>query len=182
MTSLAFSSNGKWLLVGTSGDVHYIVDAFEGTLLYRLVGHTGLERGKSGRDSSFQPVRNISGEELSWTPDSRFVIGGSVDGKIFAWDLSDETKIPVRPAGTNQDPEELGPIRAMEGHPGVTRCVKFNPRYALIASAGAELVSRSNGPFRAQKVKHFLRQAFWLPDNGPQLEEARAIKGKAPAP
>ena len=35
-TSLAFSSDGKWLLVGTSGDVHYVVDAFEGTVVARL--------------------------------------------------------------------------------------------------------------------------------------------------
>lgn len=35
-TSLSFSNDGKWLLVGTSGDVHYIVDAFEGTLVARL--------------------------------------------------------------------------------------------------------------------------------------------------
>lgn len=36
MTSLSFSNDGKWLLVGTSGDVHYVLDSFDGSLLARL--------------------------------------------------------------------------------------------------------------------------------------------------
>lgn len=36
LTSLAFSADGKWLLVGTGGDLHYIVDAFEGSIVARL--------------------------------------------------------------------------------------------------------------------------------------------------
>lgn len=35
-TSLAFSNDGKHLLVGTSGDVHYVVDAWEGKVVARL--------------------------------------------------------------------------------------------------------------------------------------------------
>jgi COMPASS component SWD2 len=36
MTSLSFSNDGKWLLVGTSGDVHYVLDSFDGGVLARL--------------------------------------------------------------------------------------------------------------------------------------------------
>lgn len=36
MTSLSFSNDGKWLLVGTSGDVHYVLDSFDGSMLARL--------------------------------------------------------------------------------------------------------------------------------------------------
>lgn len=35
-TSVSFSNDGKWLLVGTSGDVHYVLDSFEGTVVARL--------------------------------------------------------------------------------------------------------------------------------------------------
>lgn len=35
-TSVSFSNDGKWLLVGTSGDVHYVLDSFDGNLLARL--------------------------------------------------------------------------------------------------------------------------------------------------
>lgn len=37
-TSLSFSNDGKWVLIGTSGDVHYVVDAFEGGVVARLEG------------------------------------------------------------------------------------------------------------------------------------------------
>ena len=37
-TSVSFSNDGKWLIVGTSGDVHYVVDSFSGTVVARLEG------------------------------------------------------------------------------------------------------------------------------------------------
>ena len=40
MTSLSFSNDGKWLLVGTSGDVHYVLDSFDGGVLARLESKT----------------------------------------------------------------------------------------------------------------------------------------------
>ncbi|KAJ1307556.1 hypothetical protein OPQ81_001653 [Rhizoctonia solani] len=77
MTSMSFSTNGKWLLVGTAGEVHYVLDAFDGDLLCRLEGHLGLERGKTGNSLGVVPDRGISGEEVCWTPDSKFVIPGA---------------------------------------------------------------------------------------------------------
>jgi COMPASS component SWD2 len=35
-TSCEFSNDGKWLLVGTSGDTHYVLDSFEGGVVARL--------------------------------------------------------------------------------------------------------------------------------------------------
>lgn len=35
-TSCEFSNDGKWLLVGTSGDTHYVLDSFDGTVVARL--------------------------------------------------------------------------------------------------------------------------------------------------
>lgn len=135
MTSLAFSSNGKFLLVGTAGDVHYVIDAFDGVTLFRLVGHVGLERGKSGRESSMIPSRGISGEELTWTPDSKYVIGGSEDGKVLVWEIDEMKK-----AGLGEETATLTPNKIIEGHPSVSRCIKFNPRFAMMATASAELV------------------------------------------
>nr|CAG8523623.1 13105_t:CDS:2 [Entrophospora candida] len=37
-TGLKFSNNGLKILINTSGDVHYVIDAFDGKLLRRLVG------------------------------------------------------------------------------------------------------------------------------------------------
>ncbi|THH10876.1 hypothetical protein EW145_g1015 [Phellinidium pouzarii] len=145
MTSLSFSSNGKHLLVGTSGNAHYILDAFEGHLIAKLEGHIGLERVRMEVNVGLNPTKGISGEEVSWTPDSKFVLSGSLDGKICIWDVQD---LPVRanePIDLTRPPKVIAPITTLEGHPGPARCIRFNPRLAMMATAGAEL-------------------AFWLPD------------------
>ncbi|KAF8212530.1 WD40-repeat-containing domain protein [Mycena galopus ATCC 62051] len=151
MTSMAFSSNGKYLLVGCSGDAHYIVDAFEGHLLVKLEGHKGLERRSTQAPQNIEPVKGSSGEEVGWTPDSKYIVGGSLDGKIIIWDVQ---QLPVRSGEVDLKvpPMRLLPFVVLEGHPGPSRCVKFNPRLAMMVSAGAEL-------------------AFWLPDLSPDAEE-----------
>ncbi|EIN03699.1 WD40 repeat-like protein, partial [Punctularia strigosozonata HHB-11173 SS5] len=164
MTSLAFSPNGKYILVGCSGDAHYIVDAFDGFLLAKLEGHVGLERRRPDVAPGIQPVRGCSGEEVSWTPDGKYVVGGSLDGKIVVWDAQ---TIPQRsePASLKSPPGRIAPLAKLDGHPGPSRCVRFNPRYAMMATAGAEL-------------------AFWLPDQSADLEEVakELLKKRAPAP
>ncbi|KAF8525822.1 WD40-repeat-containing domain protein [Hysterangium stoloniferum] len=163
MTTLSFSSNGKFILVGTSTNAHYIIDSFEGLLVTKLVGHVGLERGKAGKETAPQPIKGISGDEVSWTPDSKFIVGGSQDGKVLVWDcsglLNESGEAKGVPKG--QDPPVLEPAYTLEGHPGPSRCVKFNPRWVMMASAGAEL-------------------AFWLPDQVPDAEESKA-EGKKKA-
>ncbi|KAK0444655.1 WD40-repeat-containing domain protein [Desarmillaria tabescens] len=137
MTSLSFSSNGKYILVGCSGDAHYILDAFEGHLLAKLQGHIGLEGRSTAVPPTIEPAKGGSGEEVSWTPDSRYIVSGSLDGKVHVWDSG-----PVDLRAASVRLQLLGPL---EGHAGPSRCVKFNPRFAMMCSAGAEL-------------------AFWLPD------------------
>ncbi|KAG2357418.1 WD40-repeat-containing domain protein [Suillus spraguei] len=95
MTSLSFSSNAKYILVGCSGDAHYILDAFEGHLLAKLEGHVGLERRRMDAPQTIDPSKGNSGEEVSWTPDSKYVVSGSLNGKIVIWDVQN---LPVRSA------------------------------------------------------------------------------------
>jgi COMPASS component SWD2 len=139
MTSLSFSSNGNFLLVGCSGDAHYVVDAFEGRLLAKLEGHTGLERRKSGAALGIEPVKGNSGEEVSWTPDSKYIVGGSLDGRVFVWDVQN---MPTKTSPTDLLPPltRIQPLATLDGHPGPSRCVRFNPRFAMMCTAGAELV------------------------------------------
>ena len=145
MTSLSFSANAQYLLVGTAGNAHYVLDAYDGDMIAKLEGHVGLERGKQSGNVApgIIPMKGISGEEVSWTPDSKFVVGGSHDGKILVWDLSDSSKLPKVPKG--QRLPKIEPCAILEGHLGPSRCVRFNPKWAMMASAGMEL-------------------AFWLPD------------------
>lgn len=163
MTSMSFSSNGKYLLVGCSGDAHYILDAFEGHLLAKLEGHIGLERRNSSAPPSIEPAKGSSGEEVSWTPDSKYIVGGSLEGRVFVWDLQN---LPSRTGDVdlNLHPLRIQPLVVLDGHPGPSRCVKFNPRYAMMCTGGAEL-------------------AFWLPDSSGDADEIAKdlLKKKGPA-
>ncbi|KAG6909952.1 hypothetical protein DXG01_014221 [Tephrocybe rancida] len=162
MTSLAFSSNSKFLLVGCSGDAHYILDAYEGHLLAKLEGHIGLERRSLSAPPSIEPSKGSSGEEVSWTPDSKYIIGGSLDGKVLVWDVQ-SLEPRVGPVDLKLAPKRIQPLVALDGHPGPSRCVKFNPRIAMLCTAGSEL-------------------AFWLPDTSGDPEDiARGLlKGSRP--
>ncbi|KAK7454447.1 hypothetical protein VKT23_011203 [Stygiomarasmius scandens] len=163
MTSLSFSSNGKFLLVGCSGDAHYIVDAFGAHIVAKLVGHVGLERRSVSSPPNIQPEKGSSGEEVSWTPDSKYIVGGSLNGKVFIWDVQN-LHVPSGEPNLKNAPPQLNPIAVLDGHPGPSRCVKFNPRYAMMATAGAEL-------------------AFWLPDMSGDADEIAKdlLKKKSPA-
>jgi COMPASS component SWD2 len=60
-TKIEFSNDGKYILVSTRGNVLYLLDAFEGKLLHRLVGHI-----------------NPMGISLQgcFTPDAKYVLCG----------------------------------------------------------------------------------------------------------
>ena len=162
MTSMSFSLNGKYLLVGCSGNAHYLLDAFDGALIAKLEGHMGLERKNVHVPLSIEPQKGISGEEVSWTPDSKFVVGGSLDGKVAIWDLQN---LPQRvDAERGTQPLRIQPMSVLDGHPGPARCVKFNPRFAMMCSAGYELVSFSffHSFLRSEDVKIFRLFGFLI--------------------
>ena len=184
MTSLSFSTNGKYLLVGCSGDAHYIMDAFEGHLLAKLEGHVGLERRKLSTPLKIEPEKGCSGEEVSWTPDSKYIVSGSLDGKVIVWDVQN---LPTKsgPINLKETPLRLRPLTALEGHPGPSRCVRFNPRLAMMCTAGAELVCsstyvhcpvltvtrRHSGYRTSLEILTNLRRNFWRRRRG-QIEGA----------
>ena len=150
MTSLAFSTNGKYILVGCSGEAHYVIDAFSGYLVAKLEGHKGLERRRLDTQINIEPTRGCSGEEVSWTPDSKYVVSGSLDGRVYVWDVS--TLQPVE--AIKPEVRHIQPATMLEGHPGPSRCVKFNPRLAMMASAGSELVSHLS-PARHHETEEY---------------------------
>lgn len=144
-TSIAFSNNGNYILVGTSMDVHYILDAFTLSILRRLVGHKGLGVGE------VQPRHGASGEEVSWSSDSRWVASGSADGGIFLWDLApppgqDKIEPPTLPEHLrySQPAPSLSPAVSLSGSRASTRAVKLNPKYLVLVVGGEELVSTAS--------------------------------------
>ncbi|WVR05566.1 hypothetical protein IAU60_002585 [Kwoniella sp. DSM 27419] len=148
-TSIAFSSNGEYILVGTSSDVHYLLDAFDLTPLRRLVGHQGLERDKEGR-KDVAPRRGTSGEEVSFTADSNWIVSGSADGAVVFWDLTppNGAKKLARDEKKSDDDElpwwtmripDLEAKVLLKGQGGTARAVRFNPRYNMFAVGGEDL-------------------------------------------
>lgn len=61
---LEFSNDGKSILVGTTGGVHYILDAFAGAIKARLINHNA------------NTPSGLTSGDVCFTPDGRYVIGG----------------------------------------------------------------------------------------------------------
>ncbi|KAJ9121775.1 hypothetical protein QFC22_002397 [Naganishia vaughanmartiniae] len=140
MSSLEFSNNGKYLLVGCVTNVHYVLEAFTLQIVARLEGHQPMGFVTKGVTRS--------GAEVSWTPDSSYVLSGSGDGKICIWDLQprggqQDLVPPLQPLelGLRKAAPTLSPLQTMnqnkEGGES-SRVVKFNPRLAMFASAGVD--------------------------------------------
>ena len=89
---------------------------------------------------------------MCFTSDSRYVLSGSADGSICIWDLGKE-KIETGAAvddashpSRSQPAATLTPTRVVRaGSAGetqaVSRAVRINPRYGMMAVGGEELVS-----------------------------------------
>ncbi|KAL7009787.1 hypothetical protein EMMF5_000695 [Cystobasidiomycetes sp. EMM_F5] len=162
-TSVKFSNDGQHILISTSGNVHYVVHSFDYKIVARLEGHEGLEAFGQEPDRQIAPQAGISGEETSWTPDGRFVLSGSNDGRVFVWDVNP----PASDTEAHKDRPPAGPdctlmpCKVLEGHKNTpSRVVRYNPRYSMFASGGiGEL-------------------AFWLTDN---KDPASATQGSGQA-
>ncbi|TIB38106.1 hypothetical protein E3P86_01838 [Wallemia ichthyophaga] len=126
-TCIKFSSNGNYILVGTNSPYHYILDSFSGQIYYRLTGH-----------ETFTSV-NIQRDMLSWSPDGKFVVGGSKNGKIHVWEVP-----PTEPRDAAI--KTLSPIHTTDNHKITpSKIVAFNPRVVMLATAASSEL------------------AFWLP-------------------
>lgn len=135
---LEFSNDGKSLLVGTSGQDHILLDAFDGS----LKGYLHRDRGGTKRQAAGQHTATNAdtGELLAessgdacFTPDGRYVISGSRRENILVWDT-------LGAATTKQIP----PLHELE-QKSEACAVAFNPRFNFFATADKEVV-------------------FWVPD------------------
>ena len=137
-TKLEFSNDGKSLLLGTKGNGHFLLDAFEGHLKAYLrkpnggtrrlaVGESGATNGASS-DSSLE-----SSGDCCFTPDGRYVLSGSKKD-VLVWDT-------MASLGDNK---VLDPTHTL-AEKREAAVLAFNPRYNFFATADQELL-------------------FWLPD------------------
>jgi COMPASS component SWD2 len=116
-TSVEFSNQGKYVLLSTTGDTHYLFDGYNVTLLAKLRGHAPLARHRRG------PTKHTA-----FTVDGRYVFGGSGDSKVHIWDL---TALP-EPGGTLLPAASL-PCKRMP------EVLGFSTKTMLLATAEREL-------------------------------------------
>ncbi|XP_047045246.1 protein ANTHESIS POMOTING FACTOR 1 [Lolium rigidum] len=106
VSDIKFSNDGKSVLLTTTNNHIYVLDAYGG-------------EKKCG--FSLEPSRNIA-TEAAFTPDGQYVISGSGDGNLHAWNINTVQEI----ACWNS---HIGPITAL----------KWAPRRAMFATASTAL-------------------------------------------
>lgn len=129
-SGLQFSPDGKEILVttslspqaGASCPVAYLIDSFDGNI------KSVLEQPSQQAVSS--GIRYTT-PEFTFTPDSRFILGGRSDGAVSVWAREKATN-------SNLDVPHLPIVEAIEGvsKTAPIRDVAFNPKFALMATAG----------------------------------------------
>ncbi|KAL3643976.1 Protein ANTHESIS POMOTING FACTOR 1 [Castilleja foliolosa] len=107
---IKFSNDGKSMLLTTTNNHVYLLDAYHGE----------KKRGFSSMDSS--PNATI---EATFTPDGQYVLYGSGDGNIRAWNISDEP---------NQ-------VATLESYIGVPSCLRWAPRRVMFAAASSSVLT-----------------------------------------
>ena len=100
---IKFSNSGEYMLLATVLNKVFVLNAFEGKPVAEFGGFLNQTAGLL---------------EVSFTPDSKAIVGGSEDGTILVWDI--EKRIEVC---------------KLEGHIKPSRHVKFSPTHVMMASA-----------------------------------------------
>lgn len=114
--SLEFSTNEQHILLGTDYGYHYILDAFEGTILKRLTGHEPLPNRKSL--TTCRPI--------CFSMDGNFVLAGSGSKQITVWDIAGSHYSEVEPS-------------VYLNSPSAGQVIACNPELYLLATGEHEL-------------------------------------------
>jgi COMPASS component SWD2 len=124
-TKLEFSNCGKHILLGTSGEGHYVIDSFDGNLQ-----HFCKRLGSSQRRSPGEASSRVNGSgDVCFSVDGQFVIGGSGnDDGLLVWDIKQ---------GKNSGDvlRHMAKLPFNQGTPDRVEIAGYNPRFNLICTA-----------------------------------------------
>lgn len=170
-TKLEFSNDSKKLLVATAGPGHYVLDAYDGP----LIAYLPKTNGGTNRVSAAARARSVAATTASagqrngngngaavtgtgdagFSPDGRFVVGGSGEAGMLVWDLDEvggagDGDVKMEDAGGSGkgrlfDAREkvLLPSHTLAEErkdAGMCSLVAYNPRHNLIATADRRTV------------------------------------------
>ena len=124
-TKLEFSNDGKHLLLGSRGDGHFLIDAFDGSLkAYLKKPGPGTRRLAVGETDGGNAE---SSGECCFAPDGRYVLSGAKTD-LVVWDtlMTPGSDKVLEPAHVLEEKRE-------------TAVVAYNPRYNMIATADQDL-------------------------------------------
>ncbi|XP_039143338.1 protein ANTHESIS POMOTING FACTOR 1 [Dioscorea cayenensis subsp. rotundata] len=103
---IKFSNDGKSMLLTTTNNNIYVLDAYG---------------GEKRCGFSLEPSPSMS-TEATFTPDGQYVVSGSGDGTLHAWNIN----------GRNE-------VACWNSHIGFATCLKWAPRRAMFAAASSVL-------------------------------------------
>lgn len=110
---MKFSPDGQHIMLGTTDNIIFLIDSFEGKTKHKLRASINNEVGQSGQLL-----------EAGFSPDSKYLISGS-EGKhkIIVWNIEKEEE-----------------VKLIDFHPTTVAAVKFSHVYCMIVSACQNLV------------------------------------------
>ncbi|KAI6090389.1 WD domain-containing protein [Hypoxylon rubiginosum] len=132
-TKIEFANDGRSILLATKGPGHFLLDSFTGCLkAYLRKPESGSRRLAPGETYEMNgggpPGANLeSSGDCCFTPDGRYVIGGTKNG-IVIWDTLGQATGKV-----------MDPIHVMEDERPAA-VVAANPRFNFIATADKDVV------------------------------------------
>lgn len=111
-SNLKFSPDGSKIMISTKGSLIHLINAYTGEHFRRLGGFT------NSRKESL---------EATFTPDSKYLLSGA-DGHVAFWNLESGVELPMMMSFGGNSEEDM-PVY----------CVKFNPRFMIMASASKSI-------------------------------------------
>ncbi|CAD6271371.1 unnamed protein product [Miscanthus lutarioriparius] len=117
VSDIKFSNDGKSMLLTTTNSHIYVLDAYGGD--------------KCG--FSLEPSPNVT-NEAAFTPDGQYVISGSGDGTLHAWNIN-----TVQEVAMSLSVRFLLQIACWNSHIGPITALKWAPRRAMFATASTAL-------------------------------------------
>ncbi|EDO15819.1 hypothetical protein Kpol_1057p7 [Vanderwaltozyma polyspora DSM 70294] len=113
-TKLEFSNNGKYLLLASSCGKQLIIDAFDGSQLFELLGTKPF------------PLREfMDSGSACFTPDGQYTLATDYDGRIAIWNHGESISGKVlKPQGYISAVPDSSP-----------RTIAFNPKYSMFVTA-----------------------------------------------